>query len=306
MTAEAWVGRSRRLVSFALVTAAAAATWAVGAEAASAAPRFPQCPPVGNNQGCSQLIVAKSDGTVVVLTDPAAPPRGYDGAEDTLIGFQNNSGHSFNSVSLASPNQPIFAFDNDGICNPPQWPSAPPVTPSNCPGPQGFGPSGYEGPNNFFQRISANDLSGQVVFRTPINSGHSTYFALEEALQAGQLLSGQGGHPATTPPRVFKTTVSFQLGCVFGNRPCRGKAQLILIRRGRGNVVRRIVVGSVNVFLRAGQTKTVFVSLNKTGLNLLRTVPNLRALVQVALRNARGHFVLTRVGKVKFKRHKHR
>jgi hypothetical protein len=52
---------------------------AVGATAASAAPLFPQCPPVGSNAGCSQLVVINAKGVATVQVDPAAPPNGYDG-----------------------------------------------------------------------------------------------------------------------------------------------------------------------------------------------------------------------------------
>src|SRR5947209_7422283 len=163
-----------RIASGAMLKAAlslAAATTLIFAADASAAPLYPQCPPVGNNQGCSQLIVVAADGTVTVQTDPNAPPAGYDGAEDTLIGLQNNSKHAVASINLASPSKSIFGFDGDGLCNPSQWPSAPAVTPPNCPGTQGFGATGYEGPNTSFSNISPNELTGTVNFTQPIAPG---------------------------------------------------------------------------------------------------------------------------------------
>src|SRR5947209_17592238 len=86
------------------------------ASGAVAAPLYPQCPPVGNNQGCSELIVVPAKGLPTVLVDPAAPQFGYDGQEDTLIGVQNNSGKTINSLNLASATQAIMGFDQDGLC----------------------------------------------------------------------------------------------------------------------------------------------------------------------------------------------
>ena len=83
--------------------------------------------------------------------DPAAPPNGYDGVEDTLIGVQNNSGRPISSINLASTTASIFGFDQDGICDPSSWPAPTTTnTPPGCPGPQGFGPTGYEGPGTSF------------------------------------------------------------------------------------------------------------------------------------------------------------
>jgi hypothetical protein len=279
---------------------------AFGASRASAA-LFPQCPPVGNNQGCSQLIVVNPDGTVVVKVDPAAPPLGYDGVEDTLIGLQNNSGHSISSINLASPSAAIFSFDGDGLCDPPDWPSAPAVTPPNCPGTQGFGPTGYEGPNNTFTNVSPNQLTGTVQFTSPIAPGGSTYWGLEEALQAGQLLSGAGGAPITSAPQVAGQRVSFSMTCVGAN-PCNGAAQLVIIEHLRGNAwvarrhkprTRKVIVGSTRVSVAAGGTAAITITLNKTGRRLLATVRSLPVQVQLKLGGQ-----ITRVGNAKLKGHK--
>ena len=258
-------------------------------------------------RGCSQLVVVNADSTVVVKVDPAAPPDGYDGVEDTLIGLQNNSGHSISSINLASPAATIFSFDSDGLCDPPDWPSAPAVTPSNCPGTQGFGPTGYEGPNNTFTNVSPNQLTGTVQFTSPIRPGSSAYWGLEEALQAGQLLSGVGGAPITSAPQVTGQRVSFSMICVGAN-PCNGAAQLVIIEHLRGNAwvarrhksrTRKVTVGSTHVSIPAGGAAPVTITLNKTGRKLLATVRSLPVQVQVRLS---GH--ITPVGKVKLKGHK--
>jgi hypothetical protein len=290
----------------AIVTVAVLGICATAASSASAA-LFPQCPPVGNNQGCSQLIVVNHDGSVVVQNDPAAPQSGYDGAEDTLIGIQNNSPASVKSINLASPSASIFGFDQDGLCNPGAWPNAPAVTPPNCPGTQGFGSTGYEGPNNTFSNISANELTGTVNFTTPIKPGGSTYWGLEEALQAGQLLSGAGGAPITSKPVVAGQNVTFSMTCV-GSNACSGLAQILVIEHLQGGAwvarhhkqrTRKVVVGSVRVSVPSGETAPVTVSLGTKGRKLLSKTSSLPARVQLKLGG-----LVTQVGKVRFKGHK--
>jgi hypothetical protein len=297
----------RRLSACTGVLTIAALGICASAAASASAALFPQCPPVGNNQGCSQLIVINHDGSVVVRNDPAAPPSGYDGAEDTLIGIQNNSPSSVKSINLASPSASIFGFDGDGLCNPGNWPDAPAVTPPNCPGPQGFGSSGYEGPNNTFSNISSNLLTGTVNFTAPIKPGGSAYWGLEEALQAGQLLSGAGGAPITTKPAVSGQNVVFSMTCV-GSNGCSGLAQILVIEHRKGNAwiarhhkpaTRKLVVGSARVSVPSGETSSVMVSLDKTGRRLLVGRSSLPAQVQLKLGGR-----VTEVGKVKFRGHK--
>ncbi|HEX8976221.1 MAG TPA: hypothetical protein VF781_06890 [Solirubrobacteraceae bacterium] len=303
MARSSWRRLSART---ALLTVAVAGICASAASSASAA-LFPQCPPVGNNQGCSQLILVNHDFSVTVKVDPAAPASGYDGVEDTLVGVQNNSPGDVSSLNLASPGADIFAFDGDGLCNPGNWPSAPAVTPSNCPGPQGFGSTGYEGPNNTFSNISANFRTGTVNFTSPIKPGGSAYWGLEEALQPGQLLSGAGGAPITTPPRVSGLSITFSIICV-GTSGCSGMAQIVVIehRQGKAWIARRrkpatrkVVVGSVRVSIPGGESSSVTVSLNRTGRKLLSGRSSLRAQVQLKLGGR-----VTPVGKVMFKGHK--
>jgi hypothetical protein len=248
---------------------------AAGATSASAAPLFPQCPPVGSNLGCSQLVVINQNGTATVQVDPAAPPNGYDGVEDTLIGVQNNSANSISSINLASKTQPIFGFDGDGICDPPDWPSPTTTnTPPGCPSTAGFGPTGYEGPGNSFSNISLNEQTGTVNFSPALAPSGSAYFGLEEALQAGQLLSSQTG-PIAGPVTVANHVVSFDLTCV-GTADCNGKVKLIIVVRGNKILAttarvrrHRVTVGTLRISIPSGDTGTLHVHLNKTGKNLL-------------------------------------
>lgn len=163
---------------------------AVGASSASAA-LFPQCPPVGANDGCSILITVDSTGHGSVAADPNPPNNGpYDGSDDTLVGLQNNAPGNVTSVDLSSTTQPIFGFEADGICDPSSWSAPGNGAAPGCPSPAGFGPTGYEGPNNTFDNISADEMSGRVVFTNPIPNGGSAYWALEETLSAADVNVG--------------------------------------------------------------------------------------------------------------------
>jgi hypothetical protein len=260
--------------------------------AASAAPLYSQCPPVGNNDGCSQLVVAKRNGSFVVKADPNAPPLGYDGAEDTLVGVQNNSRRPLRAVSLASTTLGIFGFDGDGLCNPSQWPQARATTPPDCPGPQGFGVSGYEGPNAVFSNVSANEQTGTVVFPRPLPPGGSAYFGLEEAIGPGALRAARPGRPIATGLSVRRRNVaSLQLICVGAAR-CRGRALVVVRSAGR-----RVTVGSAGVSIAGGETGQLRMKLNVRGRSLLRRDGRLLARVLVVL----GHRT-TVVGKLRFNR----
>jgi hypothetical protein len=269
-------GRARRLLFLLGGPLVASVVLMAGTSTASAA-LFSQCPPVGSNLGCSQLVTINKDGTATVQTDPAAPANGYDGAEDTLIGIQNNSGRSISSVNLASTTRDIFAFDGDGLCNPAQWPSPlTKTTPPGCPGIQGFGTSGYEGPGTSFTNISSNKLTGTLNFTPALASGSSRYFALEEALQSGQLRSAQSG-PIPGPITHSGRTVRFDLTCV-GAANCAGKVRLV-IRTKNGQVVRWLstakgtrlqIIGAISISISSGRTVNLVVSPNKSGKQLLR------------------------------------
>jgi hypothetical protein len=179
------VRRVAALLGFAFVAVAAAAP--------SSASAFPQCPAVGLNTGCPILITIDSNGKGTITSDPAQQAS-YDGADDTLIGLQNQFG-TLNSVNITSASKDIFGFDADGICDPSSWPGGPGNGPApGCPSTAGFGPTGYEGPNNTFTNISTDGKSGTVQFKSPVPFGNSAYFALEETLTpADVIVTGVGG-----------------------------------------------------------------------------------------------------------------
>jgi hypothetical protein len=165
---------------------------------------FPQCPPIGNDEGCQVLITVNPDGTGTVTEDPSTGP--YEGAEDALVGLQNNSAGKVTSINLSS-SLDIFGFDGDGICS--SAITSPPYThpaPAGCP----FGPTEYEGPGTSFSNISSDTTSGTVDFNPPIGpsgaacsggaSGSGTssaYFSLEESISAADINLGT---IASAPP----------------------------------------------------------------------------------------------------------
>ncbi len=259
----------------------------------ASAAQFPQCPAVGSDTGCAQVIVASSDGTANVLVDPSQGP--YDGSDDTLVGMQNNSGKPISRLNLGSPTgQRIFAFDGDGLCSPTTWVTRNPTTPPGCPNPVlgiGFGFTGYEGPGISFSNISPNQMTGTVNFNPAIRAGGSAYFALEGALTAGQLRSTQDG-PIPGPATVSGSTVQFQLTCV-GAPSCAGKARLVVKQQGKrisANLLQGkghlVVVGSVPVSIGGGQTITAAIKPNNTGKRLLKAHRNgFKTTIRVVIAN---------------------
>ena len=76
---------------------------------------FTQCPPVDvNKTGCQFLVTVTSGGTSVAEDPTAGGP--YEGADDALIGVQNNSSGPVSSVHLSAENE-LFGFEADGICS---------------------------------------------------------------------------------------------------------------------------------------------------------------------------------------------
>jgi hypothetical protein len=147
----------------------------------ASAASLPQCPAAGNDtSGCEFLITVTSvtGGAATAFTvSTSSPDLGpYDGADDTLVGILNSSGATLTSVSLTSP-QDIFGFDGDGIC-----------TYIACPG--ATDPSGYAPAGVTFSGINASYTSGTVDFSPGLASGSSTFFSLEEALTANQIIIG--------------------------------------------------------------------------------------------------------------------
>ncbi len=230
--------------------------------AAAPAPPFTQCPAVGYNTRCTLLIDVTSTGLLILRdngatlsTDPV--PGTYDGVEDTLIGVVNNSGAPLSTLTLSSNSQPIFGFDNDGICQDPNNTSTKFGLHCNGTVHSGnnyFNPhdsTGYGGNNAFFTNISSDFRTGIVHFFTAIPSGGSDFFSLEEKLDIpdfcqdtitltpGSVTSVVGGAPQTftatildlgTPAAGIAVTFSVSAGphagaSGVGNTDANGQVQ---------------------------------------------------------------------------------
>jgi hypothetical protein len=143
-------------------------------------PPFNQCPAVGQNSSCGILILIDTDGSLRIFYDPSQGP--YDGIEDTLVGVQNNSKKTIQSIPLYGGTD-LFDFDGDGICgidpnSPPDNPQPFNPRPAGCP----FGPTGYEGPGVTLS--AADSFNGTVSFAKGLAPGASAYFSLEGAIQS--------------------------------------------------------------------------------------------------------------------------
>jgi len=124
------------------------------------------CPAIGSVTGtsCNVEIIAGAGGSYSTLVTNGNP---YDGSDDNLVGFINNSGSTINSLTLSGNN--IFNFDSDGLQH---YNSA-----------DGNDPTGYGGETSAGQfttfNITSNDM-GTILFGAGgIANGGTAYFSLE-------------------------------------------------------------------------------------------------------------------------------
>jgi hypothetical protein len=150
------------------------ATPAAAANLPLPTPPFNQCPAIGSSPSCAVLVVQNADGSVVTIVDGSVGP--FDGIEDTLIGFQNNSGSPVSSLPLSGSSNgiPPFSFDGDGICSGSygSWNGS-----AGCP--YLDTQFQYGGPGVTFSNISGDFQSATVNFSPAIPDGGSAYFSLE-------------------------------------------------------------------------------------------------------------------------------
>ncbi|HEY5439173.1 MAG TPA: hypothetical protein VIJ99_09755, partial [Acidimicrobiales bacterium] len=147
----------------------------------------------------------------------------FDGHDDTLVGILNNSGGDVSTVVLTST-KGIFAFDGDGIC---ATNAGHPIYTwsgtglvglgvANCPFQpvtgtgKGYDGFDYAGPTTWFNGFSAGTayMTGNVNFTGGLASGSSTYFSLEQSLNAADftVTATTTTTPATTTTTPATTT----------------------------------------------------------------------------------------------------
>lgn len=164
-----------------------AAILAIGALLPSAALAISVCPAYGTATGCTTVMTVDAGGNLTVTAGPGG--ANYDGSEDQLVGFYNNSLSSIGSIFLNGNGNPIFGFDSDGIKT------------YGAPG-NASDTTGYGGPISFFTGVSPDQTKGTVNFLGGIAPGGFTYFSLEESFQQGQITGTPGG-PAVPEPSTL-------------------------------------------------------------------------------------------------------
>ena len=154
------------VASLALVVGLGVATLPSSAVAGPTTPLFTECPAVGHDSGCHELITISASGVASVATDSSQPA--IDNQEDTLVGVVNDSNALVSGVALSGTD--IFGFDGDGLCS----------AAGACTSPTQYGPTGYEGPGTSFTTGSPD---GGTVNLTGggLAPGAHTYFTLEKS-----------------------------------------------------------------------------------------------------------------------------
>jgi RHS repeat-associated protein len=154
---------------------------------AALAPPLRECPHIGADGGCAELIDVTNGGHQVIADHAEGP---YDGSAATLVGVLNSSSGEIRAVDIAA-NTGVFHFAGSGICDGRYTWSR------HC----RFGSTGYEGPGTSFSDIGPGGRSGVVSFSPPLAPGRSAYFSLAQALAADTIAGGapsvaeQGGAP---------------------------------------------------------------------------------------------------------------
>jgi hypothetical protein len=133
---------------------------------------------------CNLVITFNANGSITT-TVPIGAATNSDGAEDSLIGVINNTGHALTKFTITGSG--IFGFEGDGIDT---------FT--------GIGPTGtnhdttgYGGPDGFFTGIVGN--TGTVNFANDgiDPNGGADYFSLEEPISVTALPIVSAPEPAS-------------------------------------------------------------------------------------------------------------
>ena len=145
------------------------------------------------NNGCQFLITINS-GTELVTQDPNQGP--YEGADDSLIGVQNNSSSPVSALPLSVPGSELFSFDEDGICDPGTAPRSAGLRPAGG-GAGGHGLPGVRATNCSFP-APAGEPAGYVEPGAPAPASPRT---ATRARRAGSRTSRPTSPPASSTSR---------------------------------------------------------------------------------------------------------
>jgi hypothetical protein len=147
------------------------------------------CPAFGVATDCNTVITVDSGGNLTAGAGASAAPT-YDGSEDQLVGFINNSNSPISSIFLNGNGALLFEFDGDGIDTFGATGNAIDIT-------------GYGGADAFFTNISPDLTTGTVNFISAIAPGGFTFFSLEEPFSASTPITGTPGTGVTPEPSTF-------------------------------------------------------------------------------------------------------
>ncbi|MEO6865772.1 MAG: PEP-CTERM sorting domain-containing protein [Gemmatimonadaceae bacterium] len=166
----------RSMKKVALGLASGVAMLAATGQVAAAQAGITACPlNVGlNTNGCAVVITAGAGGTFATALN-TTDSNPYDGVEDALVGFVNNSGGTIFAFGLDGGTSTIFGFDQDGICNGNFFTTT--FTSADC---KTTDSSQYGGPGVFFSGINGATTTGTVNFAGGVANGATAYFSLEE------------------------------------------------------------------------------------------------------------------------------
>ncbi len=163
--------------------------------------------PAGSATGCGAVLDVTAVNGSGAATSFTATNTGngnpYDGNEDTLIGIDNNSGATLDSITLNATDNTwggLGNLDGDGPCS---------YNASDC-----YGLSGYEGPGTGFSGPCTGMYGCDTItvnFTGGLASGSTDWFALEGTPDS---LTGSGGIVGVTTTPEPSTLLLFGAGLV--------------------------------------------------------------------------------------------
>lgn len=157
------------------------------------------CPAVGSDtNGCEFIVTVTAvngSGAATAFTvavNSLGDQGPYDGSDDTLVGFINNSGSVLKSITISNT-AGQFGFEGDGACT---GTFTPGPTAAQCLG----GAFQTTDPGDYLS-VSATSVSGVTATSGTVNfnniaNGSTAWVSLEGALSAAQI---SGGTPPVTP-----------------------------------------------------------------------------------------------------------